>query len=502
VKAAQRCAIGKPLSADGRRCTGVHIIDYVFPEPLHIPGWLPNIVQFSGTGLMNGYTERIDAVLTHRFWGFPIFLAVIFFVFYFTFVIGKYPVHWIEVFFDFLKQASLSHMDDGPFRDLLVDGIITGVGGVAVYLPNILLLFLFIAFMDDSGYTARTALITDKWMSMAGLPGRSFIPLLMGFGCNVPAIMTAGMIDNKRERILTILIIPFMSCSARLPVYILFISAFFSRYQGVILFSIYLFGIIIGWLTAVVFSKTFLKKTELPADTFLQPYCLPALHTIIRQMWNKTWYFIKKMGGVILVASLVIWALGYFPSGPERLTVPALITNDQHSTGAMIPDLPDSPGILMMSSDNAETEIKMHDRIRETAGLENSYIARIGKWIHPLFSPLGFDWKMSVSILTGFPAKEIVISTLAVLYSSEDMVSMPDEINRSLSQMPGSAHPALTAISFMIFILLSFPCIGTLMAIRREAGRWAWMILSFSYTTCIAWIISFIIFQAGNLILG
>ena len=439
--------------------------------------------------------EKIDAVLAHRIWGFPVFLGIVFLIFYFTFVLGKYPVAWIELFFHFLKHLGLTYLGGGPFRDMLVNGILAGIGGVAVYLPNILLLFLFIALMDSSGYTASTAMITDKWMRKAGLPGRSFIPLLMGFGCNVTAIMAAGTIENRRERILTVLIIPFMSCSARLPVYILFISTFFPDFRAAILFCIYLTGILAGWLTALLFSRTLLKNEEQPMNLILPPYRIPGIRSLLKQMWNRTWYFIKKMSGVILVASLIIWALGYFPCGsPKELfyrindhsaDISGQVALNGTSTENITPDC-DS-----LVSGNQDIAAQVHR-------LENSCISRIGRWIHPVFVPLGFDWKMSISILTGFPAKEIVISTMAVLYNSQSSDTDPAEINKSDLEHTGLPYPALTAISFMIFILLSFPCMGTLTAIHRESGSRWWMLFSFLYTTGIAWLLSFMIYQIGT----
>jgi ferrous iron transport protein B len=386
-------------------------------------------------------SHRIDNILTHKVFSLPIFFSIIFFMFFMTFSLGNYPVGWLEFLFSKAGDWMSGILPLGTIRDLIVEGMIPGIGAVAVFLPNIILLFLFISILEDTGYMARTAFIVDRIMHKAGLHGKSFIPLLIGFGCNVPAVMATRSIEDPRNRLLTMMVIPFMSCSARLPVYVLFISAYFASMRSLILFSLYLTGIVLAWLSAILFRKVFFRERSAPFVMELPPYRVPTAKAILKHMWLKTWYFIKKMGGIILLASVLIWALGYFPVG---------------------------------NSDKFNGENK--ERI------ENSYISELGKGIQPVFKPLGFDWKMSVSILAGLPAKEIVVSTLGVL--DQDMTE--------------SDLPMLRSMSFMLFILLYFPCIGTLAMIRRESGRVVWSIFTMVYTTSVAWLVSFAVFQVGS----
>jgi len=417
-------------------------------------------------------SRRIDNVLTHNVFSLPLFFSIILLVFYFTFSIGGYPVAWLESLFDLANGGLARLLPEGIFRDLVTQGIIPGVGAVAVFLPNIIILFLFISFLEDTGYMARTAFIVDRIMHRAGLHGKSFIPLLIGFGCNVPAIMATRTIEDRRNRLLTMSIIPFVSCSARLPVYVLFISAFFSSWKPLVLFSLYLTGIIMAWLTAILFGKLLFNKTETPFVMELPPYRLPTPKAIFQHMWFKTWYFIKKMGGVILFASVIIWALGYFPTGIEYS---GKITEHEE----VIPD--------------------GNVPVREPVQIENSYIGRLGKWIHPIFKPLGFDWKMSVSILTGLPAKEIIVSTLGVLYQADDGFEAKGNAFKGSEEEIFKDRSMLRAFSFMIFTLLYFPCIGTLAVMRKESGSLRWTLLTLGYTTLVAWITSFLIFQGGSI---
>ncbi len=418
-------------------------------------------------------SRRIDNVLTHSIFSLPLFFGIILLVFYFTFSIGGYSVAWLESLFDLANVGLTRLLPDGILRDLITQGVIPGVGAVAVFLPNIIILFLFISFMEDTGYMARTAFIIDRIMHRAGLHGKSFIPLLIGFGCNIPAIMATRTIEDRRNRLLTMSIIPFVSCSARLPVYVLFISAFFASWKPLVLFSLYMTGIILAWLTAILFGKLLFKKAETPFVMELPPYRLPTPKAIIQHMWFKTWYFIKKMGGVILLASVIIWALGYFPKGMESTEAIA-----QH-----------------------ETEIT-NDKVSdpEVVRIENSYIGKIGKWIHPVFQPLGFDWKMSVGILTGLPAKEIIVSTLGVLYQTDTGFKANGNAISGSKDDIFKDRSMLRAFSFMIFTLLYFPCIGTLAVIRKESGSIRWTLLTLGYTTAVAWITSFLVFQVGSIL--
>ena len=424
---------------------------------------------------------RADRLLTHKWLGIPIFLLFMWAMFQFTFTLGAYPMSWIESSVSALGNSIQNSMQEGMLRDLLVGGIIGGVGGVAIFLPNILILFFCISLMEDTGYMARAAFIMDKVMHKIGLHGKSFIPMLMGFGCNVPAIMATRTLDNRKDRILTMLIIPFMSCSARLPVYVLLISAFFAANQGLILLSIYAIGVLLAVLTAILFKRLFFRKNDTPFVMELPPYRIPTLRNIGAHTWNKSVQYITKMGTVILVASILIWSLGYFPRNVE--------------TG-------------------------------RASSLENSYIGRVGHFIEPAIEPLGYDWKIGVSILTGMAAKEIVVSTMGVLYQSEYLADgqqskIENEPNTDDLQLTAlksdTASPNLqqklqeqcftsgkragekiftpvSAYSFMLFVLIYFPCVATLAAIRREAGT-KWAIFTALYTTALAWLVAFAVYQ-------
>jgi len=351
-------------------------------------------------------------------------------------------------------------MPAGSFKQLLSDGILGGVGGVIVFLPNILILFFFISLMEDTGYMARAAFITDKLMHKIGLHGKSFIPLIMGFGCNVPAIMATRTIENRHNRLLTILINPFMSCSARLPVYILLIGAIFPGYKGTILFSIYLIGILVAISIALIFKNTIFKSADAPFVMELPPYRMPTPRSVFKHMWGKGSQYLKKMGGIIMVASVLIWALGHYP----------IQKPPGNETGK--------------GSENASVH-------------QNSYIARIGKFIEPAIEPLGFDWKMGICLLTGIAAKEIVVSTMGVIYpdphEGDDSIALEDRLSRNTGFTP------LSTFSFLVFTLLYFPCLATVTAIYNETGSWRWAVFSIFMTTGIAWLLSFIIFQTPSL---
>jgi len=404
-------------------------------------------------------TTKIDQILTNRWIGFPIFLLFLWIMFQTTFSVGQYPVDWIEQGVSWLSTFVQSSFPPGILRDLLVDGIIGGVGGVIVFLPNILLLFLFISFMEDTGYMARVAFIMDKLMHLIGLHGKSFIPLIMGFGCNVPAIMATRTLENRRDRLLTMMILPFMSCSARLPVYVLIAGAVFHEKAGNVIFSLYLFGILLSIVVAIVLKNTLFKKQDSPFVMELPPYRIPRGRTVIRHMWFKGMIYLKKMGGLILIASILIWALGYFPR------------TDQN-------------------------------KIEQ---LEQSYIGTIGKTVEPVLQPLGFDWKMGIALITGTIAKEVVVSTLGVLYQDENLESgLSDKLVADKYESgPRIGQPVYTqhaTLAFLVFVLIYVPCIAVLAAIRREAGGWKWAILLAFYTTAMAWLIAFGVYQIGSLL--
>ena len=411
----------------------------------------------------NGY--RADKILTHKLLGIPLFLLFMWAMFQATFTLGNYPMQWIDEGVSALRNLLQNNIQEGMLRDLLVDGIIGGVGGVIIFLPNILILFFCISLMEDTGYMARAAFIMDKAMHKIGLHGKSFIPLLMGFGCNVPAIMSTRTLENRKDRLLTMLIIPFMSCSARLPVYVLLISAFFVRNQGFILLSIYVIGVILAALMAILLENIFFKKHEAPFVMELPPFRIPTLRNIGSHTWSKSVQYITKMGTVILLAAVLVWALGYFPRNEE--------------------------------------DFKNHGQQR----IENTYIGQIGHFISPVLEPLGYDWKIGVSLLTGMTAKEIVVSTMGVLYQSDSeadqtSVNLQNKLQTqtftSGSRAGQKVFTPLIAYSFMLFILIYFPCVATLAAIWREGGL-KWAIFTAVYTTSLAWLVAFGIYQTGKL---
>ena len=379
-------------------------------------------------------THLIDAVLSHRFLGFPIFFAILFLMFQTTFVLGQYPMDWIEMGVERLGEWVTVHMADGPLRSMLVDGIIGGVGAVIVFLPQILILYFFISLMEDSGYMARAAFIMDKLMHGMGLHGKSFIPLVMGFGCNVPAVMATRTIESRRSRLITMLILPFMSCSARLPIYIMIIGTFFAlQYQSWIMLSLYAVGILMSVIVSKIFSTFVIKGEDTPFVMELPPYRWPTAKAIGRHTWEKGKEYLKKMGGIILVASIIVWALGYF--GPQGVA----------------------------------------------PSMEQSYIGRMGQLVAPLFSLQGFTWQLDVSLIAGVGAKEIVASTIGVLGGLEQVTP-------------------LVGYCYLLFVLLYFPCIATIAAIKNETGSWRWACFAAVYTTIVAWVVSAVVYQVGVLI--
>lgn len=401
-------------------------------------------------------TKIIDPIVTHRIWGFPVFLLFMFIMFECTFILGAYPQDWIETGVDWLGNAIGSAMSDGPLKDLIVDGIISGVGGVLVFLPQILILYFFISIMEDSGYLSRAAFIMDKIMHRMGLHGKSFVPMLMGFGCNVPGIMATRTLESRNSRLITMLVTPFMSCSARLPIYLLFTAAFFPHHAGLMMMALYMLGIVMAIISARIFKKFLFKGEDVPFVMELPPYRMPTLNSVLHHMWEKSEQYLRKMGTLILFASVVVWALGYFP----------------------LPDRED---------------------MTEQERLEQSYIGTVGNFIEPAVRPLGFDWRLGMAVVSALPAKEIVVSTLNVLYnnSEESGEEDTDVMRREMCTDGVEAHTPVVAISFLIFILLSCPCIATVMAIRNESNSWGWALFSVIYNTVIAWVVSFIVYNVG-----
>ena len=395
-------------------------------------------------------TRVIDSIVTHRIWGYPIFFLFLYIMFEGTFVLGDYPMQGIEWLVDQLGNLIRNNMAEGPLKDLLIDGIIGGVGGVIVFLPNILILYFFISILEDSGYMSRAAFIMDKILHRMGLHGKSFIPLIMGFGCNVPAIMATRTIEDRKSRLITMLVNPLMSCSARLPIYLVMIGAFFPNCASFMLLCIYTAGILLAVIMARIFSKFLVKGEDSPFVMELPPYRMPTSKSIMRHTWEKGAQYLKKMGGIIMIASIIIWFLGYYPQ---------------------------------------------HDAYESVAEQQkNSYIGQIGKAIEPVIKPLGFDWKLGIGLISGVGAKELVVSTLGVLYTNEGDV---ENVNLS-DRIPITP---LVALAYMLFVLIYFPCIATFAAIKQESGSWKWAIFAAGYTTGLAWLVAFTVFQIGSIII-
>jgi ferrous iron transport protein B len=456
-------------------------------------------------------SEQIDSILTHHLWGIPVFLGFLWLMFQSTFTLGKFPMNWIQSGISYLGEIVRIQMADGPLKDLLIQGIISGVGGVVVFLPNILILFLFISIMEDTGYMARAAFIMDKLMHKIGLHGRSFIPLIMGFGCNVPAIMATRTIENRQDRILTMLINPFMSCSARLPVYILLIGAFFPHHSGSVLFLLYSTGILTAILMALLFKRTIFRSEGLPFVMELPPYRLPTMRATVRHMWSRTSQYLQKMGGIILIASILIWAMGYYPKPAQySINYNTLTLNINKNYDSLQNDkkIQDNVTVIAALESKRKAEIHALESLKKGEEQEYSIIGHIGKFIEPVMRPLGFDWRMSVSILSGVAAKEIVVSTLGVLYHADPDAHNEDSLASRLKEQTYTSGAnagkkvfnPFTALSFMIFILLYFPCIASIAAIQNETGSWKWALFAMFYTTATAWIMSFSIYHISLLI--
>lgn len=437
-------------------------------------------------------TRLLDAVLTNKYIGFPLFFLFLWIMFETTFRLGNYPMEWIEAGVAYLGNIVRGSMAEGPLKDLLVDGIIGGVGGVIVFLPNIVILYLFISFMEDSGYMARAAFIMDKLMQKIGLHGKSFIPLIMGFGCNVPAIMSTRTIESRSSRMITMFIVPFMSCSARLPVYILFVSAFIPSRGSLVLLGLYVLGIIIASLTAFVFRKTLFKEEDTPFVMELPPYRMPTAKSVLIHMWDRSRQYLQKMGGPILVASIAIWFLGYFPHNSER----------EAAFDKEVETVETRYAQQEMSSEEREVVLAGIAYNRNTEHQENSYIGRVGRFIEPVMRPLGFDWKISISLLSGMAAKEIVISTMGVLYTgdSEDQQSLQERLQTEAHADGSPVFTPLVVAGFLLFVLIYFPCVATIVAIKEESNSWKWALFSLFYSTGLAWLVAFMVYQLGGLL--
>lgn len=393
--------------------------------------------------------SRVDRILTHRLWGLLIFIGIIWLMFYCTFNLGAYPQDWIESLMGWLSSLLEANMRESWIKDFLQQGIIDGVGAVLAFLPNIIILFFFMSILQESNYLSRAATVMDKYMHFIGLHGSSFIPMLMGFGCNVPAIMATRSIDRRSDRILTMLAIPYIPCSARMPVFLVFSGIFFKESQVLVMLLLYGGSILIGILVALLYKKIFFNAKSDDYAIELPPMTSPSFIRSLRVMWDASAEYLKKIGTVVLVAVVIIWGLDYFPLD------------------------------------------KGDGQVRE------SYLEQFGKAVEPIMEPLGFDWKMSVALVTGISAKEFIVSTLGVLYQGDENMTEKDLAER-LAKDPHFTKA--NTISFMIFSLLYLPCIATAATIKKESQSWKWATASIISTLGVAWIISFIVFRIGMII--
>ena len=432
-------------------------------------------------------TDKIDAIVTNKWMAFPIFIAVLYLIFQTTFAVGDYPMQWIDWFVGKFGDFVATFMADGWLKDLVVDGIISGVGSVLVFLPNILILYFFISLMEDSGYMSRAAFIVDKLMHKIGLHGKSFIPMVMGFGCNVPAIMATRAIESRKSRMITIAIIPFMSCAGRLPIFVLIAGAFFPHNAALALLGIYMLGIVLAIFSAILLSK-FVKDDDLPFVMELPPYRVPTGKAIWRHTWEKGQQYLQKMATTILVCSIIIWFLGYFPKSKE-------LSVAQEAYTAAVSDKVNAEATPEVSLLAGQIDSLY------AAQQENSYIGQLGRLVSPAMEPLGFNWKMDVGLLTGIAAKELVVSTLGVMYADGAKVSEGQDLSEDTqlqSALLKDISPA-AALSYMVFILLYFPCIATFVAIKNETGKWRWAIACCVYTMIVAWLMAFFAYHLAML---
>lgn len=428
-------------------------------------------------------SDRLDRILTHRVWGLPIFFFTMWALFNIVFEVGAYPQEWLEIGIGALGEWLQAVVPEGNLQSLLVDGIVVGVGGVLSFMPLIVLLFLGISFLEDTGYMARAAFIMDRLMRSFGLHGKSFIPLLLGFGCTVPAIMGARILDNPRDRMATILVAPFMSCGARLPVYTLLIGTFFApEWSGTILFGIYMLGILLAIICAKLFRHTFFKGDTEPFVMEMPPYHLPTLKSVLIHMWERAWLYIRKAGTFILMATIIVWAL---------LSYPQDVTYSQDFNQAR------TTVMQMYEGEEADEALQEIDRAEQSEKIGQSYAARFGKFIEPAIEPLGFDWRTGVSLVAGMTAKEVLVSTMATIYAVES--DDEDTVNLEEALLADENFTTLTALSLMVFVLIYPPCIAALAVLKRETGSWGWLFFITAYSIGLAWICSFVVYQGGVL---
>ncbi len=501
----QKLGVNGPKILEEAKTHRSHIINFFDEEPEIIMtderyGFIAGIIkEVMTTSRLRrvDISRNVDMVLTNRFLGFPIFFFFIWAMFQLTFSVGAYPMEWIDMGINQISGILGGLLPPNLFRDLLLDGVVAGVGSVIIFLPNILILFFCIALFEDTGYMSRAAFLMDKVMHLIGLHGKSFIPMLMGFGCSVPAIMATRTLESEKDRILTILITPFMSCSARLPIYIVLAGTFFPKNAGTVIFSVYIAGIALAVMTGKLFRSTLLRGTDAPFVMELPPYRIPMLKSLMIHMWDRSKMFLKKMGGIILVGSVVVWSLSAFPRNIEY-SQNYTQKIDQEKKAMKI-------AAKTAEGDEVQRLKNKHQRIiekleydRNVEATEKSYMGKIGKILAPVFEPAGIDWRGSVALLTGFVAKEIVVSTLGVLYATGD--TNENEADVLKNALRKSDTTPLMALSMMFFVLLYVPCLATVATIRRETGSWRWTLFSITYSTSLAWLVAFFIYQGGRLL--
>ena len=442
----------------------------------------------------NSTTEkkyRLDNILTHKWFGLPLFFFFMYLVFQMTFFIGQYPTDWIDAGVAWLSETVGKMIPPGVARDLVVEGAIAGVGSVIVFFPQIMILFLFLSFMEDTGYMARVAFLMDKVMHKIGLHGKSVIPIIMGFGCNVPAIMATRTLENRRDRLITIMMIPFMSCGTKYPIYMLFVTALFTKHQGAILFSVYFIGMLMAVFTALMLRKFFKRKEDIPFVMELPPYRIPTWRNSLNHMWGRSQQYLRKMGTTILAGSIFIWALGYFPHKTE-------FSKDYDGMIAQV-EVSDLPSAAKQQS---ILEIQAQQKYEQ---IEQSYIAQIGQFVEPVFTPLGYDWKIGVSLFTGITAKELILSSMGVLYQSPDDSAVT--LQNKLTQQTFDSGPLfgqriftpVVGYSLMLFILIYIPCVAAIAAIKKEAGG-KWAIFITLYSCSMAWLAAFLVKLIGGMV--
>ena len=446
------------------------------------------------THASNKYTDRkyrLDNILTHKWFGLPLFFLFMYLVFQMTFMIGQYPTDWIDAGVAWLSETVGNMMSDGMLKDLVVEGAIAGVGSVIVFFPQIMILFLFLSFMEDTGYMARVAFLMDKVMHKIGLHGKSVIPIIMGFGCNVPAIMATRTLENRKDRLITIMMIPFMSCGTKYPIYMLFVTALFTRHQGAILFSVYFIGMLLAVFTAVMLRKFFRNKEDIPFVMELPPYRMPTLRNSLHHMWGRSQQYLRKMGTTILVGSIFIWALGYFPHKTEFSKDYEAMAVELQQSGAPAEEI--RQGVLALEAEQKYEQI------------EQSYIAQIGQFVEPVFTPLGYDWKIGVSLFTGITAKELILSSMGVLYQSPDdsEVTLQNKLaEQTFDRGPKVGERIFTPVtgySLMLFILIYVPCVAAIAAIKKEAGG-KWALFMVLYSCSMAWLAAFAVKLIGGML--